>query len=74
MEADKKIAIAGACAMIATFAFAFEIDLRTARIEAIPSCTTNESQKQAVRQVQYLCLKIIVGRNSVNKRLYFFPV
>ena len=52
MEAGKKMAMAGAYAMMATFAFAFEIDLRTARIEAMPSCTTNESQKQAVRELE----------------------
>ena len=64
MEANEKIAIAVASAMIAAVSSAFEIDLRTARIEAASSCATNESQKRAVQELKKHLALFAKERNS----------
>jgi hypothetical protein len=75
MKSGKKMAIAGACAMIATVAFAFEIDLRTAQIETMPSCVTNESQKRAVQELEKHLALFVKNRNaSVNSSSAVFVI
>ena len=53
----------------------FEIDLRTARIETMPSCVTNESQKRAVQELKkHIALFAQERSISVNSSSVVFVI